>query len=388
MRVLIVHNRYRSGLPSGENRVVDQEVRALRAAGVTVETYLRSSDEIDTSGVGDRLALAVTPVRGRVAREEVARRIRAARPDVLHLHNPYPLISPRVIDVAVEAGVPVVATVHNYRNVCVRGTYFRDGGPCIDCRGRALPWPAVLHACYRDSRAQSTVMASALAVHRRRWFGVTRFVAVSRQVAAHLSAMGVPAPRIVVKPNPVPDPGPQGPPGKGFLFVGRLDPEKGLDLLLEAWERAGVTGAVLRVVGDGPLRPAVESAARRLPGLEPHGRVGAGEVSRLMRASAAVVVPSVWPETFGLVAVEALAHGRPVVVTRRGALPDVVPADAGWVVEPQPEALAAALRAAAGQDLAGRGRAARRAYREGGYADPLPRLLEVYRAAAAAGAPR
>lgn len=155
-------------------------------------------------------------------------------------------------------GVPVVQTVHNYRQVCSSGIYFRDGVICQDCKGRALGVPAIKHRCYRDSAAQSALMATTLAVHRGTWRSVDRYVALTSAIADHLRDYGIPDERIVVKPNSVPDPGRPTPLGDGFLYMARLSPEKGVDLLLDAWRRhpVGALGT-LRIAGDGELRPLV-----------------------------------------------------------------------------------------------------------------------------------
>ncbi|MEY4601586.1 MAG: hypothetical protein RLZZ201_1277, partial [Actinomycetota bacterium] len=113
------------------------------------------------------------------SRQALRETLDRVRPDVVHLHNPYPLVSPTVIDDARERGVAVVATIHNFRLECMSGMLFRDGAICTACEAHRFPWPGVRHGCYRDSYAQSTVMASALAMHRRRWQGVSRFLAVS-----------------------------------------------------------------------------------------------------------------------------------------------------------------------------------------------------------------
>ncbi|MGH3680141.1 MAG: glycosyltransferase, partial [Natronosporangium sp.] len=238
MKVVVAHNRYRSAQPSGENRVVDAEIGQLTAAGVEVLPLLRSSDDIPALPLADRALLPVSPLWNRAAARELATLIREHRPDLLHLHNPYPLLSPWLVRTAHRYGLPVVHTVHNYRQVCAAGIYFRDGGICHDCRGRRLGVPAVVHRCYRGSRAQSAVMAVTLAAHRPTWRSVDRFVALTAGIAEHLQSYGVPAERIVVKPNAVADPGPPAPLGDGFLFAsGRLAPEKGLGLLLDAWAR-------------------------------------------------------------------------------------------------------------------------------------------------------
>ncbi|MFD0820266.1 glycosyltransferase, partial [Micromonospora zhanjiangensis] len=262
MKVVVAHNRYREAQPSGENTIVDLEIAQLTAAGVEVLPFLRSSDEIPALPATAKALLPISPIWAPQAQRDLGRLLAEHRPDVVHLHNPYPLISPWVVRTAHRHGVPVVQTVHNYRQVCSSGVYFRDGRICTDCRGRAFGLPAVVHRCYRGSRAQSALMATTLAVHRPTWRSVDRYIALTSAIADHLRDYGIPADRITVKPNAVPDPGPPAPLGDGFLFFGRLSPEKGLDLLLDAWRRHpdGDLGP-LRIAGDGELRPLAERAA-------------------------------------------------------------------------------------------------------------------------------
>jgi len=345
MKVVIAHNRYVSTQPSGENTVVDTESRLLTEAGVEVVDFQRSSDEIPTLPRGEKLLLPISPMYARRAQRELTALLRAHRPDVLHLHNPYPLLSPWVIRTAHAHGVPVVQTVHNFRHVCVSGVYFRDGHECRDCLGRRFALPAIRHSCYRGSRAQSVIMATTLAAHRGTWRSVERFLPISPVIAEHLQAYGIPADRITVKPNAVPDPGRHDQTGEGFVYVGRLVPEKGVTLLLDAWRRYpdGALGT-LRIIGDGPLRDLVATVAAERTDVTFLGQLPSEGVRAAMRESAAVVMPSTWNEPYGLVAVEALANARPVVVTRCGFLPYLVgDGKAGWVTEPTVEALADAL---------------------------------------------
>jgi glycosyltransferase involved in cell wall biosynthesis len=353
VKVVIAHNRYVSANPSGENIVVDTEIQSLTAAGVEVLEFQRSSDDIATLPAAQKALLPVSPIYARAAQRELAALLDAERPDVLHLHNPYPLLSPWVVRTAHAHGVPVVQTVHNFRHVCVNGLYFRDGKPCHDCFGKAFPLPAVKHACYRGSRPQSALMAASLTVHRGTWKSVDRYLALTPAIADHVRSFGIPDDRITVKPNSVPDPGsPQltdgAPTPSGLLFVGRLSAEKGLGLLLAAWSRhpEGALG-VLRIAGDGPLRAEVETAAAHRADVVHLGRLTPDEVRAAMRASAALVTPSTWDEVCPMVVVEALANGRPVLATAMGGLPFLVDADgpepAGWVVPPEPAALASAF---------------------------------------------
>jgi glycosyltransferase involved in cell wall biosynthesis len=349
MKVVVAHNRYSSAQPSGENTIVDAEIAQLRAAGVEVIPFLRSSDEIAALSTGQRLLLPISPIRAPAAQGALREVIRTERPDVLHLHNPYPLISPWIVRTAHAHGLPVVQTVHNYRQVCVNGLYFRDGHLCHDCRGRAFPLPAVVHSCYRGSRAQSAVMATALTVHRGTWRSVERYIALTDAIAAHLRDYGISDERIVVKPNAIADPGPPAPLGDGFLFASRLSAEKGLDLLLDAWSRHPVgTLGTLRIASDGPLRATAEAAADTRSDVAFLGPQNAEGVRAAMRDSAVILAPSTWHDVLPTVILEALAAGRPVLGTDLGGIPYLV-GTAGWTVPATVDALAAGLTRAAAE---------------------------------------
>lgn len=362
MKIVIAHNRYSSAQPSGENTIVDYEIGALRAAGVQVVPFLRSSDEIGSLPAHKKAALVASPVHAAGTQRELAAVLERERPDLLHLHNPYPLLSPSVVGTAHKHGVKVVQTIHNYRHDCVNGLYFRDGHDCRDCHGKRWNGPGVLHACYRGSRAQSAVMAVALGVHQGTWRGVDRFIALTDAMAAYLRSIGIRDEQIRVKPNAVADPlagkeaasgeAPGAAPlGDGFLFGARLVPEKGVALLLEAWRRADLPDRVLRIAGDGPLRSLVEAAAAERDDIEYLGQLEPEARDAALAASAAVVVPSIWQDILPTTGIEALAAGRAIVATRMGGAPFIAGADtdapAGVAVEPTPEALANGLEAVA-----------------------------------------
>lgn len=412
MRIVVAHNRYREAQPSGENTIVDAEIAQLTAAGVEVLPFIRSSDEIPSMSKSAKALLPISPIWAPRAQEDLSRLIAEHRPDVLHLHNPYPLISPWIVRTAHRHGVPVVQTVHNYRQVCSSGLYFRDGMICQDCRGRALGVPAIVHRCYRGSRAQSALMATTLAVHRGTWRSVDRFVALTSAVADHLRDYGIPAERIVVKPNGIPDPGAPAPLGDGFLYMARLSPEKGLDLLLDAWRRHpdGALGP-LRIAGDGELRPLAEAAAAERADVTYLGPLDRAGVRAAIEASAVIIAASTWHDVLPTVIIEALAAGRPVLGTALGGIPyllgadaprepagtgpaavataapgegrvalptGVVAGEAGWVVPPEPAAMAVALPVAAA-GAAEIAQAARLRYERTFHPDVVTkRLIDIY----------
>lgn len=355
MRVLVVHNRYSSRAPSGENLAVDDEVRWLGEAGVDVVRHEVTNDEIVSPSPLSRVRDGAEAVWSLSARRRFLAALDGHRPDVVHVHNLFPLLTGSVPSAARRRGVPVVWTVHNRRIRCVGGGNFRDGRPCTDCRPG---WrvPGIVHGCYAGSAPASalvTASSSLLRVTARRR-GVVA-IAISEHMARWLtSAGGIAARDVRVKHNGVAGPVGPVPPAadqKAFVFLGRLAAYKGVALLLDAWRRAGVD-AELRIVGDGDLAGLVRDAAAADPRITWTGQAPGHQVGAHIAAARAVVVPSVWQEPFGRAAAEALAYGRPVVTSGQGGLSEIVDESCGWITgpEPDPERLAAALGEAAADD--------------------------------------
>jgi glycosyltransferase involved in cell wall biosynthesis len=328
VKVLVVHNRYRSAQPSGEDRVVDQEVALLREAGHEVGLFERRSDDIADMPV---LAKALVPLRvpwNPAVRRELAERLRAERPDVVHVHNTFPLLSPAVVAACVDVGVPAVATLHNYGPVCVPGTLFRDGQVCTECVG-VEPFPALRHGCYRGSIATTLPTAAGAVVKRRSWWsGVSRFFCVSQAQRHMFVQAGLPAERMAVKYNFVGDPGlRRNGPGQHILFLGRLTEEKGVRLLMAAWDRIRADGGIglpLVVAGTGPLQDEVARWAHDRHDVRYLGLQTREECWELAAGAVAVVAPSAWLEAFGLVVVEAMAVGVPSVAAGHGAFVELI----------------------------------------------------------------
>jgi glycosyltransferase involved in cell wall biosynthesis len=320
VRIAVFHNRYAQR--GGEDGVVDFEAELLRKAGH--EVHLVLADSLDLRTPGQRLRAGLEAAWSRRAARRVDALLDAHPVDVGHVHNFFPLLTPAVHETLHARGVGVVQTLHNYRLVCAAGSFLRDGRPCEDCAARG-PWNAVRHACYRGSRLQTAAWARATAHARRRevWQRcVDRFVAPSAFLARKLAAAGLPPERVRVKWNAVPDPGAPGPPGRGGVFVGRLSPEKGVRLLLEAWRALG--DEPLALVGDGPEEAALRRLAVDLPGVRFRGRLSAEGVREELARAAFAVVPSLWYENFPRVVAEAFAAGRPVVGARETALAELV----------------------------------------------------------------
>lgn len=382
LRVLVAHNRYRSDVPSGENQVVDAQCAGLEARGVAVDRLIAESDDIDRLGLLGKAALPLDPTWSASGRRRYRELVAAHRPDVLHLHNPFPLISPSIVRWAHADGIPVVQTVHNHRHVCIAGTFLRDGQECRDCEGRRVPTPGVVHGCYRGSRAQSFAQAAAVVAHRGTWAKVARFLAVSGATAATLRSAGIAAERIEVCPNGIPDPGEPTPVPRdgGVLYAGRLTAEKGVDLLLDLWSGPDAPDVVLRLAGGGALLDHARHVAASHPNVEVLGLVPSEQVHAELRRAAVVVVPSRWPDPLPTIAIEALAHGRPVVATRVGGLPEIVDDPSGVLVGSTTSDLTAGLQEVLA-NAAALGAGARRRY-EAKFTEEaaLDRLLATYEA--------
>ncbi|SHL22021.1 Glycosyltransferase involved in cell wall bisynthesis [Pseudonocardia thermophila] len=326
MKILVVHNRYRSGHPSGEDRVVDQERALLAAAGHDVDLFGRASDDIARMPLPQKALVPLRVPWNPAVRTELAAHLRRTRPDVVHVHSTFPLLSASVVAACADADVPAVATLHNYGQVCATGTLHRAGARCTQCiptRGAAAVW----HGCYRNSRLASVPVALALGANRQRWrTGIRRFLCISAAQRDLLVAAGMPGERLVVQHNIVPEPPERRTgPGEHVLFLGRLSPEKGVPVLLRAWERIGPRlGLPLLLVGSGTLDDTVAAWAAGRADVRMLGLRSRAECAHLVARATAVVAPSVWPEAFGLVAVEAMAAGVPVVAAASGALPEIV----------------------------------------------------------------
>ncbi|MEY9840211.1 glycosyltransferase [Streptacidiphilus sp. EB103A] len=394
MHVLVVHNRYSSAQPSGENNVVDQEVELLRGAGHRVGLFERRSDDIAARSLPGKAALPLLVPWNPAVRSELAARLRAERPDVVHVHNVFPLLSPAVLAACADADVPVVATLHNYTQVCPPGTLQRDGRPCTECVGSAVPLPAVRHGCYRNSRLATVPLAVSLAVNRRRWWsGVDRFFCISAAQRHVLVRSGMPPERLAVKHNFVPEPDAvRVGPGEHLLYLGRLAEAKGMRLLMAAWDEvsgAGGVGVPLVVAGAGPLEPEVAAWAAGRDDVRFIGLCDPAESRRVIARSVAVVAPSTWLEAFGLVVVEAMAAGVPTVAAGHGAFVELVEDGVTGLLHQPGDAASLALclrRITADADGSGEmGRAARHRYEQGfSPTVGLERLEEGYRAAIAA----
>jgi glycosyltransferase involved in cell wall biosynthesis len=325
MRILKVHNYYTE--PGGEDTVLHNEAALLRSRGHEVIEYLEFNKKIE---VMNKAVVALQTIWSNSSYQKLKQYLVGTKPDIVHFHNTFPLISPAAYYACRDAGIPVVQTLDNQRLMCPAASFYRDGKLCLDCLGKTPPWPGILHACYHDSHLHTAVVASMLTFHRliRTWqTSINAFLCSTSFYKDLFIKAGLPASKIVVMPHFVwNEPQPDNTAGTGdyALFVGRLDPEKGVQTLLEAWRDLDFP---LKIRGHGRLSDAARQFATQhsMDHIEFIGRLEERELSYLIRNARFLVMPSEgYYETFGMVIIEAYSRGVPVVASRIGVVPELV----------------------------------------------------------------
>ncbi|WP_054939099.1 glycosyltransferase [Paenibacillus ihuae] len=328
-RVLLIHNYYQQS--GGEDKVVAQEAELLRSRGIEVQIYSVHNDDLKNQGTAGKVKTALSAAWSPSAYKKIKQQLLDMKPDVVHVHNFFPLISPSVYYACNRMGVPVVQTLHNYRLLCPAATFLRDGSVCEKCLHGSLIH-SVINGCYRGSKVETLPVVSMIAMNQLlgTWNNkVDRYIALTEFSRNKFVEGGIPAERITVKPNfistvahsTVPETGA----GKYMLYVGRISAEKGVKNLLKAWSGlANKDCTELLVVGDGPEKEKLED---QYSGGSIHflGNQPGEKVLELMSEARYLVVPSIWYEGFPMTIVEAYSVGTPVLCSRIGSLQEIVP---------------------------------------------------------------
>lgn len=325
MKVLLAHNHYY--WPGGEDEVFRREGELLRLAGNKVIEYVRDNRAIFQISALEKIKVASQTVWAFDSAKQLKLLIRRERPDIAHFHNTFPLISPSAYYVCQEEGIPVVQSLYNARLFCPAVTCLREGRVCQDCLGRSLPWPAVLHACYRNSHLQTGVVAAMLWTHGllHTWQErVDAYIAATEFFRQKYIAAGLPPKKVFLKPHFLDtDPGMKREMGSYALFMGRLSPEKGVATLLNAWKN--LPHIPLWIRGEGPMEEEVRRFAQANPSVRVLPRLARTDCFDITKAARFLVWPSEgFAETFGLVVMEAFACGTPVIGSSLGAMAEVL----------------------------------------------------------------
>jgi glycosyltransferase involved in cell wall biosynthesis len=322
MKILLLHNYYQ--FAGGEDAVVKAEKNLLEENGHDVMLLDASNHEITSSF--EKVHAAISAIYSFSSKQRVIQAITEFQPNVVHVHNFFPLFSPAVYSACREAMVPIVQTLHNYRLLCLNAYLFREGKVCEDCLGKPIPIPGVINGCYKDSKAGSAIVATMLSTHRalQTWNKmVDSYITLTEFSRQKFIDNNLPAEKIVVKPNFIPNPGLGNGTGNYALFVGRLSPEKGVNILLKAWKQLG-NKLPLKIVGDGPLSSEVIQAAKENVSIDYLGRKSSEEVYELLKSAKFLVFPSMWYEGLPMTIIEAYATGTPVIASNLGSMSSLV----------------------------------------------------------------
>jgi glycosyltransferase involved in cell wall biosynthesis len=338
MKIIIAHNLYQQ--PGGEDVVVRQEMQILRSAGHEVLLYERSNHEAESFSGIKRLTLFAHTTWSTDTLREFEKLLLRERPDLVHVHNTFVMISPSIYEACKHAGVPVVQTLHNYRLFCPAGTFLRNGLPCEDCV-TGSPFSSVRHRCYRKSASATAAVATMLAINHQRGTyenDINRYIALTDFARRKFVECGLPAQKVAVKPNFVhPDPGERQSIANYAVFMGRLTPEKGLATALKAWKLLP-SEMELKVLGDGPSLHELQQAAKNLElsNVTFLGRLSRQQAFEYLANARFLLFPSEWYESFPMTILEAYAHGVPVVASRIGVMPEIVKeSQTGMIFEPR-----------------------------------------------------
>jgi glycosyltransferase involved in cell wall biosynthesis len=332
MKILTVHNMYR--YRGGEDEVREAEEQLLQSRGHEVRPLI--FDNTGIRGVGAVVSGLSAPW-SQASYNRTADEIASWRPDIVSVHNFFPLATPAVHYAAARAGVPVIQTLHNFRMLCPSAVLFRGGSPCEDCLGKVVPWPGIVHACYRQSYSASASAAAMISVHNllKTWQKqVTLYFTLTEFSRHKFIQGGFPPERLVVKPNFVPtDLGPGRGESDFVFYAGRLTEEKGIPLLLKAWQVGKPRGRLL-VAGDGPLAPSVRALAESTDSIQYLGQLSVAETYEYMGNARAFVFPSLWYEGMPRAIIEAFSRGTPVIANRLGSMAEMIRhEETGWLVE-------------------------------------------------------
>ena len=321
MKILLVHNTYQES--GGEDAVFQHEGELLKQYGNTVLHEIKDNEEINS--VIQKVKTALNTVYSVSAKKAFSRRLKRENPDVVHIHNFFPLFTPAIFYAAKALKIRTILTLHNYRIVCPTAILMHKGK--VNERSiKSGPFWAIRHKVYKDSLPGTVALASMILFHRiiGTWKNqVDCFVVMTHFAKNKFIEAGIPADKIKVKPNFIPDPHDEKSAiekkGGFAIYAGRLSAEKGISTLLKAWEAIDYP---LKIVGDGPLMSEVIAANN--PNIEILGFQKNEQVHQLIQDADFLIMPSECYEGFPMTLLEAFANATPALVSDIGSLAEIV----------------------------------------------------------------
>ncbi len=323
MRILIIHNYYQKA--GGEDIVFSQELGLLRENGHQVESLTFSNKTIDSTwkSILYFFKSIYNPASARVLRK----RIKAFKPDLIHIHNTFLVASPSVYRTAAKMGIPVVQTLHNYRLICPSATLYYKGNIYTKSINKLFPFDAIFKGVYRNSIAHTFLVATISGIHKI--FGtykrsIAKFIVLSdfSKELFMKSSLHLDEAQVIVKPNFLNDSGRKASKKEDyFIYVGRLSEEKGIQTLLKAFTNSDKK---LVIIGDGNLKEEVLAATKANKNISYKGFQEREVIMEEISKAKALIFPSEWYETFGLTIIEAFACSTPVIISDIGGHSEMV----------------------------------------------------------------
>lgn len=322
----MVHNYYQQS--GGEDEVFKNEIEILRNNNVEVSIYTISNSDIDNISKVEKIKTGVNAIWSYKQYKNIISILAKHKPDVVHIHNFFPLISPSIFYACSNMKIPVVQTLHNYRLICPAATFLRENKVCEDCLTGSL-YNSVKHGCYRESKVQTIPVATMISINRviKTWKNkVSRYIALTDFAKGKFVQAGIEEQLITVKPNFVIEPSTINDRRDNFLlFVGRISPEKGVGILLNAWSNIkDKKGMKLIIIGDGPDKDKFAKLYEEHEDIIFKGKIDHSKIINYMSRARFLLVPSIWYEGFPMTILEAYSVGTPVIASKIGSLQEVV----------------------------------------------------------------
>ncbi|MCX3264047.1 glycosyltransferase [Pedobacter agri] len=318
MRILIVHTYYKQ--QGGEDAVVQNEMALLQSDGHEVEL-------IDFSNASATLLKVLLMPFNPYSYFTMLKKIKSFKPDIVHVHNLHYAATPSVLYAAKKMQVPIVMTIHNYRLLCPSGSLFFKNKLFLKSLDESFPWSAVREGVYQQSKVITFWLAISNYLHRKigTWRLVNAMIFLGEHSGKIFEQSGLihASTKTFLKPNFTNQKksAAVNSAGEYYLFIGRLSEEKGIKTLLKAFEHRP---EMLKIAGTGPLRDFVSEAGTHFVNVEYLDHLSKTEIEEMIVGSKALIFPSEWYETFGMVMIEAFSLAKPVIAADLGNIPSIV----------------------------------------------------------------